>query len=322
MAKLHFGLELANIEPWPKLQLAASVMDSQLWRALYTYDHLIPCTAEELPLTVESAAACENGPILEGWTLLAALAATTKRVRLGSMVTAVTMRHPAVLAKCAVTVDHISRGRVDLGLGTGWHRHEHEAYGLSLGKLKERCDRFDEAIQVLTALLHQDSPHTFAGQYYQLDQAPFNPKPIQERLPILVAGGGEKRTLPTTAKYADACNLYGNVFGSRDEVKHKLQVLDGYCQALGRDPSTIRRTVTLYADIIDDPGQAHRARRFLGQHLYDEEADALPYGSPQRLIDCFASYIELNVDEIVLNGPDPTPEKLTSFNDEILSVFC
>lgn len=320
--RINFGIEIPNTLSWAELRAAALACDAGLWRAVYTFDHLMPCTAEELPLTVSSTQECESGPILEGWTLLAGLASLTERVRLGSMVSAVTMRHPALLAKEAITVDHISAGRVDLGLGVGWHEHEHAAFGIALGTTRQRCDRLDEGAEVLQALLRGQQSYSFAGHYFQLHEVPFAPGPVQRPLPLLIAGGGEKRTLRTVARWANASNIYGNVFGSFEEVRHKQEVLDRYCEEAGRDPREVRRTVTLYGDIIDDPVAARQARFFLGQHLYDSEAEALPLGEPQRLIDAAASFFELGIDEIVLNGPLPTPEKLARLNDCVLAAFA
>ncbi len=321
MPRIHFGLELANTEPWETLRQAAVAMDGQRWRTLWTFDHLLPCTAEELPLTVASAEECERGPILEGWTLLAALAAVTRRVRLGCMVSPVTFRPPALLARMAVTVDHVSGGRVDLGLGTGWHEREHEAFGIPLGPCRERSDRLDEAAEVIRLLLSGPGPFDFQGRYFRLVRAPFAPAPVQAHLPVLVAGGGERRTLRTVARRADACNLYGNVFGSLEEVRYKLQVLDRHCCEVGREPRDVRRTVTLYGELVEDPQEARRRRRWLGQHLPDEEAEALPIGEPERLIRAVEPYVALGVDEIVWNGPALDPTGLERLDREVLASF-
>ena len=318
---IDFGIELGNTEPWTTLREAALCMDGQLWRTAWTYDHLIPCTASELPLTVSSAEECEEGPILEGWTLLAGLAAITSRVRLGTMVSCMTMRHPVLLAKNAVTVDHISGGRVDLGVGTGWLECEHRALHIELGTPKEQSDRLEEGSRILQQCLHRGGRFSVEGKFYSVDNAPFAPLPVQSHLPLLIGGGGEKRTLRTVARYGDACNVYANMFGSYDEVVRKMRVLDRHCEECGRDPREIRRTVTMYADIIDDESEAFRYRRFMGQHLYDEEADALPFGSAQRIVDAIAPYVDLGIGEIVFNGPKPTPEKLTRLNDEVLHCF-
>ncbi|MGM9999250.1 MAG: LLM class flavin-dependent oxidoreductase [Candidatus Bruticola sp.] len=321
MSKIRFGIELPNVLPWSVLREAAVTMDTQRWRGLWTYDHLLPCTAEELPLTVNSVEECEKGPILEGWSLLAALAAVTKRVRLGTMVTSATMRHPALLCKIAVTVDHISGGRTELGLGTGWHEHEHEAFGIRLGGLKTRCDRFEESAALIRRLLNGPYPVTWEGKFFHLQEAPFAPAPLQHPLPLLLAGGGEKRILPAVAQYGDGCNLYVNMFSSLEEAKHKLEILHRLCDEKGRDFSKIRKTVTMYADIIDDEQEAHRYRRFMGQHLYDEEADALPFGTAQRIIDSIEPLVDMGIDEVIFNGPYPDSERLSRLDSEVLSAF-
>jgi alkanesulfonate monooxygenase SsuD/methylene tetrahydromethanopterin reductase-like flavin-dependent oxidoreductase (luciferase family) len=319
--RIHFGLEIPNTQPWEVLRAAALRADGQRWRTLWAYDHLLPCTAEELPLTVVSADECEAGPILEGWTLLAALAALTCRVRLGCMVSPASFRPPGLLAKMAVTVDHVSQGRVDLGLGAGWHEREHEAFGIPLGDLRERSDRLEEATQVLRQLLSGPGPSDFQGRFFRLVQAPFAPPPRQAHLPLLVAGGGEKRTLRTVARHADACNLYGNVFGSLSEVRHKLRVLDELCREAGRDPGQVRRTVTLYGDVVEDARRARELRAWLGQHLPDDEAEALPLGEPSRLIEAVEPYVALGVDEIVLNGPALDLEHLDRLDRLVLAAF-
>lgn len=321
MPRIHFGLEIPNTESWETLRAAALRADSQRWRTLWAYDHLLPCTAEELPLTVPSAEECEAGPILEGWTLLAALAALTRRVRLGCMVSPASFRPPGLLAKMAVTVDHVSQGRVELGLGTGWHEREHEAFGIPLGSLRDRSDRLEEAARVIRLLLSGPGPFDFQGRFFHLERAPFAPSPRQEILPLLVAGGGERRTLRTVARHADACNLYGNVFGSLQEVRHKLRVLDEFCREAGRAPGAVRRTVTLYGDLVEDPRLARERRTWLGQHLPDEEADSLPLGEPSRLIEAIEPFVGLGVDEIVLNGPALDPEHLDRLDRQVLAAF-
>lgn len=310
---MQFGLELANTESWDTLRSAALLADRQRWRTLWTYDHLLPPTPEELPLVGGSYEA----PVLEGWTLLAGLATLTRRVRLGCMVSAVGFRHPGLLAKMAATVEAMAAGRLELGIGAGWHEREHEAFGLELGDPRTRLDRLEEACEILRRLL-PGGPVTHQGRFYRLREAVCRPA---APVPLLIAGGGERRTLRLVARLGDACNVYGNLFGSYEEARRKLQVLDRHCADLGRDPREIRRTVTLYADLVDDPAEAHRRRRFLGQHLPDEEADALPIGEPTRLIEAAAPYAGLGVDEIVLNVPSPGAELLERLDREVLACF-
>jgi len=167
---------------------------------------------------------------MEAWTLLAALAAKTKKIRLGTLVTCTSYRYPAVLAKIAATVDMISNGRVIFGLGAGWKESEYKAYGIPFPPLKERMDRLEEAIQIIK-LLWTKPKASFEGKYYKIKNAISAPKPIQKPMPpIMIGGEGEKRTLRIVAKYADYCNLF-----FIPNLEHKLEVLKNHCKDVGRD---------------------------------------------------------------------------------------
>ncbi|CAA9544142.1 MAG: Coenzyme F420-dependent oxidoreductase [uncultured Thermomicrobiales bacterium] len=177
-----------------------------------------------------------DGPCLEGWTVLAAFAAVTQRLRLGLMVTGNTYRHPAVLAKIAATVDVISGGRLDFGIGAGWNVYEHESMGIPLYKPGERIRRLDEACEVIKRLFTQPTVD-FDGRYYQLADARSEPKPVHRPYPPFVIGGsGEQLTLRVVAKHADIWNYTG---GSVDEFSHKIGVLHDHCAAVDRDPAEI-----------------------------------------------------------------------------------
>ncbi len=190
----------------------------------WTFDHFYPIFSDS------------SGPCLEGWVTLAALAQATKRLRVGVLVTGIVYRHPAVLANMAATLDVVSGGRLELGLGAGWNEEECDAYGIELGSLKERFDRFDEALEVIVALLTNETSD-FKGHYYTLTSARNEPKPIQKPHPPIVIGGtGEKRTLRSVARYAQHWNYPG---GPVEEFARKLDVLRGHCEAIGRDPSEI-----------------------------------------------------------------------------------
>jgi F420-dependent oxidoreductase-like protein len=176
--------------------------------------------------------------MMECYTLLSALAARTSRVQLGALVTGVTYRHPAVLAKQVTTLDVISRGRAVLGLGAAWFEQEHEGYGIPFPPAGERLDRLEDAVQICRAMFTQETA-TFDGRHHRVKDAINNPRPIRpDGIPIMVGGGGEKRTLRIVAAHADMCNL----FGQPDEVRHKLDVLAAHCEAVGRDPGTIGKT--------------------------------------------------------------------------------
>lgn len=179
-------------------------------------------------------------PCLEGWTTLAGLARETQRVRMGLMVGCNTYRHPAVHANIAATLDHISGGRLEFGFGAGWFEDEHEAYGIELPDLTERFDRFDEAIEIIDSLLTRPET-TFAGEHYRLDAARCEPKPLQSpRPPIVIGGKGEKRTLRTAARWADQWNYPGY---DPEDFRRKNAVLEDWCSELGRDATTIERSI-------------------------------------------------------------------------------
>ncbi|MET8957024.1 LLM class F420-dependent oxidoreductase [Streptomyces sp. NPDC004393] len=177
-------------------------------------------------------------PRLEGWITLAALAQATRRLRLGTLVTGIHYRHPAVLANMAATLDVISGGRLELGIGTGWNQEESHAYGIELGTPRQRSDRFAEACEVLTALLGPDQSTTFKGAYYELTDARCNPKPIQRpHPPLCIGGSGEKRTLRTAARFAQHWNFDT---GTPEQFRRARDVLHQHCGSVGRDPAEIR----------------------------------------------------------------------------------
>ena len=190
----------------------------------WLFDHFYPIFSDS------------TGPCLEGWVTLTALAQATKRLRLGTLVTGIHYRHPAVLANMAATLDIVSGGRLELGIGAGWNEEESGAYGISVGTPKERSDRFEEACEVIIGLLSDDTT-SFRGTYYELTSARCNPKPIQRpHPPICIGGSGEKRTLRTAARFAQHWNFVG---GTVEEFAHKRDVLHDHCADLGRDPEEI-----------------------------------------------------------------------------------
>jgi F420-dependent oxidoreductase-like protein len=192
------------------------------WNGLWLADHFMP-DEEDV-----------SEPCHEVFTFLSGLAVAVPRIRIGSMVASNTYRHPAVLAKMAASMDHVSGGRLVLGLGAGWQENEHRAYGLDYYTTIERLRRLEEGCQVVKAMFNERRAN-FAGKYYQLLDAPLEPKPVQARLPLMIGGGGEKVTLRIVARYADEWNVWGNV----DTFKHKSSVLERHCDAVGRDPAQI-----------------------------------------------------------------------------------
>ncbi len=263
-------------QTWEDVLDLATHVEDKGWDGIWYADHFMP--NEE-----DTSEACN-----EMWSTLAALAATVPRVRIGSMVSCNTYRHPAVLAKIAATVDNISGGRLVLGLGAGWQENEHYAYGLDFHTLGGRSRRMEEACQVLKALF-SNRRSDYDGRYYQLVDAPLEPKPVQDPLPLLIGGGGEKVTLRITAQYADEWNVWGDVA----TFTHKSAVLDRHCENLGRDPGCIARTTCALVHLSDDAKEVDRINR-------EPQDDVTIAGNSQQIVDVLGGYAEAGCDEFLL----------------------
>ena len=224
------------------LEVWRAADDIEVFESGWTFDHFYPIFSDS------------TGPCLEGWTTLTALAQATTRLRMGTLVTGIHYRHPAVLANMAATLDVISGGRLELGIGAGWNEEESGAYGIALGTLRERSDRFEEACEVIVGLLTQETT-SFSGTYYQLDQARCEPKGVQRpHPPLCIGGNGEQRTLRTAARFAQHWNYLG---GTPEEFAHKRSVLHQHCADLGRDPAEILLSSHVIFD--GDPGASAAA---------------------------------------------------------------
>ena len=219
---------------WDSMREAAIAADDLGFDWLLTSDHLVASGDREPD---------PDGPIFEAWHLVAAWAAITKQVRIGVMVSGVTLRHPALLAKMAITLDHISHGRAICGLGAGWFRQEAEMFGLPWPSTGERLARLEEAVEICRSLFDQQRT-THHGRHYRLTDAVAAPKPVQSHLPLLIGGGGERRTMRIAARHADIWNT----FGSPASMRRKVAMLHRYCADVGRDPSAITPTVALMLD--------------------------------------------------------------------------
>ena len=250
------------------------------WDGIWYADHFMP-NAEDT-----------SAPWPECWTTLTALALRVPRGRLGTLVIGNTYRHPAVLAKMAVTLDHLSGGRLVLGLGAGWQENEHRQYGIPFYTVRERLERLDEACEMITGLLRNEKT-SFRGRHYTLDDASLEPKALQEPLPLLVGGGGEKVTLRIAAKWAHEWN----VWGTPETLAHKIGVLGEHCRALGRDPSTIRKSAQALLFMSDDEAWLEQMRARPMQM-------ATMIGTPAELRDVVAAYADAGVDELII--PDFT----------------
>jgi F420-dependent oxidoreductase-like protein len=230
---LRFG-----VQTYPQHTTYAEIL--QVWReadelgfdTAFAFDHFIPISGDP------------NGPCFEGWTLISALAAQTKRLKVGLLVTGNTYRNPAVLANMVATVDHVSNGRVVLGIGAGWYEREHTAYGVAFSTPSERAQQLVEAIQVIKLLFTQDRSN-FTGKYYQLKDAPFSPKTVQKPYPpILIGGMGRKVVQPLAARYADMWDFFAD---DPDHAKQLNMNFDKICKRVGRDPKQVERSMSLQA---------------------------------------------------------------------------
>jgi F420-dependent oxidoreductase-like protein len=243
MPRLRFGIKTPPQHTTYESMLRVWSEADQLpiFEHAWLYDHFMAIDPQHLNSD-------PTGPCLEGWTLLAAFAARTERLRVGLMVTGNTYRHPAVLANMGATVDIISNGRLDFGIGAGWNELEHSTYGIPLYPPGERIRRLGEACEVIRRLWTEPVA-TFDGHYYQLTDARCEPKPVQKPYPpFVLGGGGEQLTLRVVAQYADIWNLPGVPV---EEFRHKSKVLDQHCAAIGRDPATIERSIHVEVDPAD-----------------------------------------------------------------------
>jgi F420-dependent oxidoreductase-like protein len=242
------------------------------WDIACVTDHFMPNTKER------------EGAMLESWSTLSALAALVPRLRVGTIVLGNTYRHPAVVAKMAAQVDIISGGRLLLGLGAGWQENEHAAYGIPFHTMRERLERLDEACEVIRSLWTQRRSN-FTGRYYQLTDAPLDPKPVQTPHPeLMIGGGGERVTLRIVAKHADRWN----VWGGPNVVARKGVILDEHCAAVGRDPKTITRSANMALLITDKKEEieqlAHTIATRMGRHAADARDTCLA-GTPDQIRD-------------------------------------
>jgi alkanesulfonate monooxygenase SsuD/methylene tetrahydromethanopterin reductase-like flavin-dependent oxidoreductase (luciferase family) len=228
---------------WDSIRDAAIAVDELGFDWLLTSDHLV-ASHEPDP----------GGPIFEAWQLVAAWAAITKQVRIGVMVSGVMLRHPALLAKMAITLDHISLGRALCGIGAGWFASEAEMHGVAWPPVGERLERLEEAAIICRSLFGEPRT-THHGQHYHLTDAVAAPKPIQPHLPLLIGGGGERRTMRIAARHADIWNT----FGSPASMKRKIAILHRYCSETGREASSVTPTVALMLD-ADESADGIRTR--------------------------------------------------------------
>ena len=280
---------------WQSLLEAGRRADRLGFDTLWTWDHLYPIVGSW------------EGPILEGYTVLTGWAMATERIRIGLMVGANTFREPALTAKIATTLDHVSGGRAILGIGAAWFDREHTAYGLRFGEgPPERLRWLAEALPVIRDMLNGEAPSA-AGPRYSAQEVRNDPPPLQARLPLLVGGGGEKVTLRLVARYADANNVGGGI----EAVTRKEAILLEHCERESRDPAEIERTTGIGTVIIRDArGEARR----VFERMFERNGSARPWedqpvGTPEDVIERLAPYPAIGYRHLVAGFPSPYDEE-------------
>ena len=277
--KMRFGFWPKPRSDYKSTRILAQHAETTGWDGIWLADHFLP---EEDALI----------PVHESWITLAALARDIPRVRLGTLVTGNTYRHPAVLANMVATLDNLADGRVVLGLGAGWQQNEHDAYGIEYGTVSSRLDMLEEACQVLRGLFQNDY-FNFDGQHYQLKNAPLEPKPQQAKIPLMIGGGGEQRTLKIAAQYADEWNVWGDA----QILSHKMNILDQHCESAGRDPHEIERSAVALLFLSDN-------EKYLNKIRAAELASPAIIGNANEVIEIVSTLKEIGVKELII--PDFT----------------
>jgi F420-dependent oxidoreductase-like protein len=289
---MRFGIWPSPMRPYDEILELVSHCEATGWDSVFFADHFMPNAPGGEPA---------DGDTLECWSVLSALAASVPRLRLSPLVTSVTYRHPAVLAKIASAVDRISHGRLVLGVGAGWQENEHAAYGIPLGTVRERLDRFEEAVQILSSMLRQPRT-TFNGTYFSVTNAPNQPPPLQQPLPLLVGGGGERRTMRIAARYADQWNSWT----TPEVLQHKVGVLRRHLEEVGRPADAVAvSTQALLFLSTDQSWLAERRGGVGGQPVI--------VGTPSEVVETVGRYRDAGADELII--PDFTMGSLQRRKD-------
>ena len=309
---MRFGFWASTKNDWDHILAVSRAAEASGWDGLWLPDHFMPPEegyGDEPPGSVPP----ELLPNHECWTLMAALAMAVPRVRIGAMVTGNTYRHPAVLAKQAASLDHVSGGRLVLGLGAGWQENEHRRYGIAFGTVRERADMLEEACEVITGLFANERTD-FDGAHYRLQGAPLVPKPLQDPLPIMIGGRGERRTVPTMVRWAHEWNGWCN---PRDMGRYNA-LIDRLCEDAGRDPGTIARSAATLLFLCESEAEVARVRA---------EPTGYPrlVGTPDQLVERVARYAAAGTDELIIPdfnlAPNETQEVVERFMTEVVAAL-
>ncbi len=309
MTELKTGILLwSQGAEWPEMLDAAKRVDRLGYDHLWTWDHLYAIFGDPYQ------------PIMEGWTTLTAWAMATGRTRLGLLVGANTFRNPGLVAKTAASLDHISEGRAILGIGGAWMEPEHTAHGIDFGTgFGQRLDWMDESVGAIRQLLDGETISSKPGGRYEFNDLRHHPLPIQQHLPIMIGGSGEKKTLRSVAKYADLWNA----MGTPEFLAHKVEVLRGHCDAVGRDINEIEFTLGVKLTIRDDKSEAERVRAAAMEHNKTPRADleddtTFWEGSPEEIADRLRPYVDLGFRTVISEQPAPYDvETLERFAGEV-----
>jgi len=251
-------------------------------------------------------------PMFEGWTTQAVVAGLTGKIKLGTLVTGIVYRHPSVLAKIGATLDILSKGRLFMGIGAAWNVEEARAYGIPFPPVGERMRRLEEAVQIIIKMWTEERA-SFHGKFYQLSDAYCNPKPIQKpHPPIMIGGGGERRTLKIVAKYGDACNIFGSV----ETVKHKLEVLREHCRSVGIDYESILKTKLGHVVIDKNKEKVTEAIKAMPE---DRRREYVIYGTPEEVRKQVEAFRDAGIEYLIVNlEPDNELHALDLFASEVV----
>ena len=292
-SQVRFGVQTGQQEAtWPEIRDAWLELEDLGFDDLWVYDHFLPTGTRNM-----------DGNVPDGWTLMAGLSQVVRRPRIGTLVTSMTFRHPVVLAKAATTLDHMSDGRAILGLGAGWHIPEHTAYDIPFPSPRERVERLGEATHIIKLLWSKERT-TFHGKYYHLEDAPFEPKPLQQPHPLIViGGGGEKQTLRVVARYADEWN-WNLASGTAGDYLRKLSILKEYCKEIGRDPSSIALSLNTDFLITEDPTRLEAALKVSAQTAgisINKVKENAIVGNPNEVGLKLQTYIDMGVRSFIFS---------------------
>lgn len=303
---MRFAIWPGPDRPWADIRRLVTECDAAGWDGAWFADHFMPNDA--------AGANPLDGPTLECFAVLAGLAAVTGQIRLGPLVTGNLYRHPAILANQAAAIDHVSGGRFILGLGAGWQVNEHAAYGIDLLSVKDRSDRLEEAAEVITSLLANQRT-TVQGRHFQITDAPCDPKPVQARLPLLIGGGGEKRTMRVAARFGDEWNTWA----TPESFAAKSAVLDQWCEKEGRDPKEIKRSTQGMVFLSRD-------EEWLARFRGGPAGRPMLVGTPEEVVEQVEAYRKAGVDELIvpdwtMGSADRASDTLALFWTEVASHF-